>query len=63
MATQQEFREATKNRGEAILGASTCGLRGRPISRLTFDLPPLTLYSLALRMSAGKGGVEGWSEG
>jgi hypothetical protein len=35
------------------------GLRGRPTYRLTFNSPPLTLYSPALEVSAGKSGVGG----
>jgi hypothetical protein len=35
------------------------GLRSRPTCRLTFNSPPLTLYSPALRASAGKSGVGG----
>ena len=35
------------------------GLRGRPTCRLTFNSPPLALYSPALRMDAGKSGIAG----
>jgi hypothetical protein len=50
--------QPTKNRGRAILGfeQGACGLRGRPIRRLA-------LHSPALRVGAGKSGVEGVSEG
>jgi hypothetical protein len=40
-------------------GRRARGLRGRPTCRLTFNSPPLTLYSPALRVSAGKSGVGG----
>ena len=40
-------------------GRRGLGLRGRPTCRLTFNSPPLTLYSPALRVSAGKSGVGG----
>jgi hypothetical protein len=36
-----------------------CRLRGRLTRRLTLRSPPLTLHSTALRVGAGKSGVEG----
>jgi hypothetical protein len=40
-------------------GRRARGLRGRPTCRLTFNSPLLTLYSPALRVSAGKSGIGG----
>jgi hypothetical protein len=55
----RSFEKAAKNRGRLFLGFGrrARGLRGRPTYRLTFNSPPLTLYSPALRVSAGKSGV------
>jgi len=55
----RSFEKAAKNRGRPFLGFGrrACGLRGRPTCRLTFNSPQLTLYSPALRVSAGKSGV------
>ena len=55
----RSFEKAAKNRGRPFLGFGrrARGLRGRPTCRLTFNLPPLTLYSPALRVSVGKSGV------
>ena len=54
----RSFEKAAKNRRPFLgFGRRARGLRGRPTCRLTFNSPPLTLYSPALRVSAGKSGV------
>jgi hypothetical protein len=64
MAAKQESRKrATKNRGRPFSGTSSeerVGLRGRvyPVDSPSTHLP-LTSHSPALRVSAGKSGVEG----
>src|SRR5271155_2636469 len=51
------YQKAAKNRGRPFWGSGDeHGLRGRP---LTFNSPPLTLYSTALRVGAGKSEVGG----
>ena len=57
----RSLEKAAKTRGKPFLGFGrrARGLRGRPTCRLTFNSPPLTLYSPALRVSAGKSGVGG----
>ena len=55
----RSLEKAAKNRGRPFLGFERGARRlcGRPTCRLTLNLPPLTLCSPALRVSARKSGA------